>query len=96
MRHTASWGEDNHVVGPDEQDGQQVEDDAAHDLLHHVRHDGEHCGNKVGVVAPADYQRYEYHRKRFNKAEMRLRKLLQTTLLFILLAGNLRSRNIES
>ena len=61
-RNTAGGSEDDHVVGPDEQEGDDMEDDPADDLLHHVGHDQDHGGHEVRVVAPAYYQGYEYHR----------------------------------
>ena len=44
-----------------------MEDDPTDDLLHPVRHDQDHGGYKVRVVAPANYQGDEYHRKRLHK-----------------------------
>ena len=44
-----------------------MEDDPTDDLLHPVRHDQDHGGYKVCVVAPANYQGDEYHRKRLHK-----------------------------
>ena len=44
-----------------------MEDDPADDLLHHVGHDQDDGGHKVGVVAPTNYQGDKYHRKRLHK-----------------------------
>ena len=53
----------NLVVRRDQHDEDEVEDDATDDLLDEiVGHGSEKQGHEVGVVAPADNDRYEDHR----------------------------------
>ena len=59
---TARRGGHYHEIAPDEHDGDQVEDDTTDDLLHNVFHQGQDNCDKVGVVAPTNNKRYEYHR----------------------------------
>ena len=71
MRGNSScWSEDDHIIGPDEEDGDKMEDGAADDLLGDVGHDGEDNRHEVSIVAPADDQRYEDHREKLDKAEI--------------------------